>query len=98
MSVLYRPTHQFSGQNSVSIEYELRKLSQKFEAISGIDSDIRAVASGAMSIASEALLKSAANAVADPAVAANTAAIAVNTAALAALTNEVEGIRLGLWS
>jgi len=95
MSVLYRPTHQFSGQNSVSIEYELRKLSQKFEAISGIDSDIRAVASGAMSIASEALLKSGA---VNPAVAANTAAIAVNTAALAALTNEVEGIRLGLWS
>ena len=88
MSVLYRPTHQFSGQNSVSIEYELRKLSQKFEAISGIDSDIRAVASGAMSIASEALLKSGA---VNPAVAANTAAIA-------ALTNEVEGIRLGLWS
>ena len=96
MSVLYRPTHQFSGQNSVSIEYELRKLSQKFEAISGIDSDIRAVASGAMSIASEALLKS--GAVNPAAIAANTAAIAVNTAALAALTNEVEGIRLGLWS
>lgn len=95
MSVTYRPTHQFVGQNSVSIEYELRKLSQKFEAISGIDSDIRAVASGAMSIASEALLKSGA---VNPAVAANTAAIAVNTAALAALTNEVEGIRLGLWS
>ena len=48
-----------------------------------------------MSIASEALLKSGA---ADPAVATNTAAIAVNTAAIAALTNEVEGIRLGLWS
>jgi|TARA_R110000737_G_C14478097_1_gene468012 hypothetical protein len=94
MSVTYRPTHQFVGQNSISIEYELRKLSQKFETISGIDSDIRSVASGAMSIASEALLKSAA----DPAVATNTAAIAVNTAAIAALTNEVEGIRLGLWS
>lgn len=94
MAVTYRPTHQFVGQNSISIEYELRKLSQKFETISGIDSDIRSVASGAMSIASEALLKSAAN----PAVATNTAAIAVNTAAIAALTNEVEGIRLGLWS
>ena len=96
MAVTYRPTHQFVGQNSVSIEYELRKLSQKFEAISGIDSDIRSVASGAMSIASEALLKS--GAVNPAAIAANTAAIAVNTAALAALTNEVEGIRLGLWS
>jgi hypothetical protein len=94
MSVTYRPTHQFVGQNSISIEYELRKLSQKIDLISGIDSDIRSVASGAMSIASEALLKSAA----DPAVATNTAAIAVNTAAIAALTNEVEGIRLGLWS
>tara|TARA_R110000803_G_scaffold45294_1_gene95495 strand:- start:209 stop:493 length:285 start_codon:yes stop_codon:yes gene_type:complete len=94
MAVTYRPTHQFVGQNSISIEYELRKLSQKFETISGIDSDIRSVASGAMSIASEALLRSAA----DPAVAINTAAIAVNTAAIAALTNEVEGIRLGLWS
>ena len=49
-----------------------------------------------MSIASEALLKS--GAVNPAAIAANTAAIAVNTAALAALTNEVEGIRLGLWS
>lgn len=88
MSVTYRPTHQFVGQNSISIEYELRKLSQKFETISGIDSDIRSVASGAMSIASEALLKSGA---ADP-------AVAVNTAAIAALTNEVEGVRLGLWS
>jgi len=94
MAVTYRPTHQFVGQNSISIEYELRKLSQKIDLISGIDSDIRSVASGAMSIASEALLKSAA----DPAVAINTAAIAVNTAAIAALTNEVEGIRLGLWS
>ena len=95
MAVTYRPTHQFVGQNSISIEYELRKLSQKIDLISGIDSDIRSVASGAMSIASEALLKSGA---ADPAVATNTAAIAVNTAAIAALTNEVEGIRLGLWS
>lgn len=88
MSVTYRPTHQFVGQNSVSIEYELRKLSQKIESISDIDSDIRSVASGAMSVASEALLKSGA---ADP-------AVAVNTAAIAALTNEVEGIRLGFWS
>ena len=88
MAVTYRPTHQFVGQNSVSIEYELRKLSQKIESISDIDSDIRSVASGAMSIASEALLKSGA---ADP-------AVATNTAAIAALTNEVEGIRLGLWS
>jgi hypothetical protein len=87
MAVTYRPTHQFVGQNSISIEYELRKLSQKIDLISGIDSDIRSVASGAMSIASEALLKSAA----DP-------AVATNTAAIAALTNEVEGIRLGLWS
>ena len=88
MAVTYRPTHQFVGQNSISIEYELRKLSQKIETISDIDSDIRSVASGAMSVASEALLKSGA---VNP-------AVAVNTAAIAALTNEVEGIRLGLWS
>ena len=28
---LYRPSHKFLGQNAVSIEYELRKLSQTIE-------------------------------------------------------------------
>jgi|TARA_R100000808_G_C2151015_1_gene159933 hypothetical protein len=28
----YRPTHRFLGQNAVSIEYELRKLSQTLAA------------------------------------------------------------------
>ena len=30
-STLYRPSHKFLGQNAVSIEYELRKLSQTIE-------------------------------------------------------------------
>jgi hypothetical protein len=28
---MYRPSHKFLGQNAVSIEYELRKLSQTIE-------------------------------------------------------------------
>ena len=28
MSTIYKPTHRFLGQNALSIEYELRKLSQ----------------------------------------------------------------------
>ena len=28
MPVVYKPTHRFVGPNSLSIEYELRKLSQ----------------------------------------------------------------------
>jgi len=32
-STLYRPSHKFLGQNAVSIEYELRKLSQSIEEI-----------------------------------------------------------------
>jgi hypothetical protein len=28
MSTVYKPSHRFLGQNAVSIEYELRKLSQ----------------------------------------------------------------------
>ncbi len=30
---IYRPSHKFLGQNAVSIEYELRKLSQTLEEI-----------------------------------------------------------------
>jgi hypothetical protein len=33
MTVIYRPSHKFLGQNAVSIEYELRKLSQTLEEI-----------------------------------------------------------------
>jgi hypothetical protein len=33
MTVIYRPSHKFLGQNAVSIEYELRKLSQSIEEI-----------------------------------------------------------------
>ena len=32
-STFYRPSHKFLGQNAVSIEYELRKLSQSIEEI-----------------------------------------------------------------
>jgi len=32
-TTLYRPSHKFLGQNAVSIEYELRKLSQSIEEI-----------------------------------------------------------------
>ena len=32
MAVVYKPTHKFLGQNAVSIEYELRKLSQALTA------------------------------------------------------------------
>ena len=32
-STLYRPSHKFLGQNAVSIEYELRKLSQTLEEL-----------------------------------------------------------------
>ena len=90
MAVTYRPTHTFLGQNSVSLEYELRKLSQKFETISDTDSDIRAVASGAMAIATSA--ESAVSA------AASSAAVAANTAAITGLQNDLEAVRLGLWS
>ena len=30
---IYRPSHKFLGQNAVSIEYELRKLSQTLEEL-----------------------------------------------------------------
>ena len=33
MAVIYKPSHKFLGQNAVSIEYELRKLSQTLEEI-----------------------------------------------------------------
>tara|TARA_R110002051_G_C8461299_1_gene458439 strand:+ start:337 stop:609 length:273 start_codon:yes stop_codon:yes gene_type:complete len=90
MSVTYRPTHKFLGQNNVSLEYELRKLSQKIETISDTDSDIRAVASGAMAIATSAEVAVGA--------AASSAAVAANTAAITLLQNDLEAVRLGLWS
>ena len=90
MAVTYRPTHKFLGQNGVSLEYELRKLSQKIEAISDTDSDIRAVASGAMAIATSA--EAAVSA------AASSAAVAANAAAITVLQNDLEAVRLGLWS
>ncbi len=30
---IYKPSHRFLGQNAVSIEYELRKLSQTLEEL-----------------------------------------------------------------
>ena len=90
MTVTYRPTHKFLGQNNVSLEYELRKLSQKIETISDTDSDIRAVASGAMAIATSAEVAVSA--------AASSAAVAANTAAITLLQNDLEAVRLGLWS
>ena len=90
MAVTYRPSHKFLGQNSVSLEYELRKLSQKIETISDTDSDIRAVASGAMAIATSAEVAVGA--------AASSAAVAANTAAITLLQNDLEAVRLGLWS
>ena len=95
MTVTYRPTHKFLGQNSVSLEYELRKLSQKIEAISDTDIDIRAVASGAMAIATSA---EAAVSATSASAATNAAAIAVNAAAITVLQNDLEAVRLGLWS
>jgi hypothetical protein len=88
MSVTYRPTHKFLGQNNVSLEYELRKLSQKIDTISDTDSDIRAVASGAMAIATSA----------EVAVSAVSASAATNAAAITLLQNDLEAVRLGLWS
>ncbi len=32
MTTVYKPTHKFLGQNAVSIEYELRRLSQTLAA------------------------------------------------------------------
>ena len=90
MTVTYRPTHKFLGQNNVSLEYELRKLSQKIDTISDTDSDIRAVASGAMAIATSAEVAVSA--------AASSAAVAANTAAITLLQNDLEAVRLGLWS
>jgi len=90
MAVTYRPTHTFLGQNSVSLEYELRKLSQKIETIGETDSDIRAVASGAMAIATSAEVAVSA--------AASSAAVAANTAAITLLQNDLDAVRLGLWS
>ena len=90
MSVTYRPTHKFLGQNNVSLEYELRKLSQKIDTISDTDSDIRAVASGAMAIATSAEVAVSA--------AASSAAVAANTAAITLLQNDLDAVRLGLWS
>ena len=90
MAVTYRPSHKFLGQNSVSLEYELRKLSQKFETISDTDSDIRAVASGAMAVATSAEVAVGA--------AASSAAVAANTAAITLLQNDLDAVRLGLWS
>ena len=90
MSVTYRPTHTFLGQNSVSLEYELRKLSQKIETIGETGTDIRAVASGAMAIATSAEVAVGA--------AASSAAVAANTAAITLLQNDLDAVRLGLWS
>ena len=95
MSVTYRPTHTFLGQNSVSLEYELRKLSQKIETIGETGSDIRAVASGAMAVATSA--DSAVGAVSASA-ATNAAAITVNASAITGLQNDLDAVRLGLWS
>ena len=39
MAVIYKPSHKFLGQNAVSIEYELRKLSQK---LSDLDDQVSA--------------------------------------------------------
>mgnify|MGYP003153831947 FL=1 len=95
MSVTYRPTHKFLGQNNVSLEYELRKLSQKIDTISDTDSDIRAVASGAMAVATSAEV--AVGAVSASA-ATNAAAITVNVNAITGLQNDLDAVRLGLWS
>ncbi len=32
-TAMYKPSHRFLGQNAVSIEYELRKLSQTLEEL-----------------------------------------------------------------
>jgi len=53
MAITYRPTHNFLGQNAVSLEYELRKLSQKFDLVSDTDGDIRAEAVSAKVLASQ---------------------------------------------
>ena len=90
MTVTYRPTHKFLGQNNVSLEYELRKLSQKIESIGETGSDIRAVASGAMAIATSAEVAVGA--------AASSASVAANTAAITLLQNDLDAVRLGLWS
>ena len=95
MAVTYRTTHKFLGQNGVSLEYKLRKQSQKIEAISDTDSDIRAVASGAMAIATSA---EAAVSATSASAATNAAAIAVNANAITVLQNDLEAVRLGLWS
>jgi|TARA_R100001530_G_scaffold122912_1_gene90663 hypothetical protein len=39
MTVVYKPSHKFLGQNARSIEYELRKLSQK---LSDMDDEVSA--------------------------------------------------------
>jgi|TARA_B100001123_G_C15168909_1_gene970542 hypothetical protein len=39
MAVIYKPSHKFLGQNAISIEYELRKLSQK---LSDLDDQVSA--------------------------------------------------------
>jgi len=39
MAVIYKPSHKFLGQNAISIEYELRKLSQK---LSDLDDEVSA--------------------------------------------------------
>ena len=39
MAVIYKPSQKFLGQNAVSIEYELRKLSQK---LSDLDDQVSA--------------------------------------------------------
>ncbi len=31
MAVVYKPTHKFVGPNSLSIEYELRKIQEKLD-------------------------------------------------------------------
>lgn len=95
MTVTYRPTHTFLGQNSVSLEYELRKLSQKIETIGETDTDIRAVASGAMAIATSAEVAVGAT---SASAATNAAAITVNTNTITGLQNDLEAVRLGLWS
>jgi hypothetical protein len=102
MTVTYRPTHTFLGQNSVSLEYELRKLSQKIETIGETDTDIRAVASGAMAIATSAEVAvgatSASAATNAAAITVNTNAITVNANTITGLQNDLEAVRLGLWS
>tara|TARA_Y100001951_G_scaffold27423_1_gene21332 strand:+ start:282 stop:446 length:165 start_codon:yes stop_codon:yes gene_type:complete len=43
---IYKPTHKFLGQNALSIDYELRKLSQKLQDLETALKDIDALQLG----------------------------------------------------